>query len=175
MDKKETVLKKQKISKLTYIIIPVIALLFTFLLWPEEKITETYDTVKNQKEIIIDGKYAPLTAEKGQVSFSIDTFDDDAQFFSYTFEDKEVRFFLLKSNDGVIRAAFDACDVCYRARKGYTQNGDLMICNNCGMQFPEDKINVNLGGCNPSPIERTVKGDKLIITLEELAKGKRFF
>ncbi|MCK5194130.1 MAG: DUF2318 domain-containing protein, partial [Desulfobulbaceae bacterium] len=46
-----------------------------------------------------------------------------------------VTFFTLKSRDGVIRAAIDACDVCYKAGKGYAQNGDFMVCLNCGQKF----------------------------------------
>jgi hypothetical protein len=46
----------------------------------------------------------------------------------------------MKSADGVIRAAYDACDVCYRERKGYHQEGDDMVCNNCGRHFPSTSI-----------------------------------
>ena len=64
----------------------------------------------------------------------------------------------MQSKDGEYRAAFDACDVCYPNKKGYTQQGDLMVCNNCGLQFESTKINEVKGGCNPSPIERTLEG-----------------
>ena len=32
-----------------------------------------------------------------------------------------IRYFLLKSSDGIIRAAFDSCDTCWSAGKGYRQ------------------------------------------------------
>jgi len=54
----------------------------------------------------------------------------------------------VKSADGMIRAAFDACDVCFRGKKGYVQRGDIMICAKCGMKFRTDKINEVKGGCN---------------------------
>lgn len=79
-----------------------------------------------------------------------------------------VTFFTLKSRDGVIRAAIDACDVCYKAGKGYAQNGDFMVCLNCGQKFASNKINVIKGGCNPAPLDRTLKGDKLIITMKDI-------
>ena len=50
-----------------------------------------------------------------------------------------VTFFVLKSGDGVIRAAIDACDVCYKAGKGYYQQGDNMVCK---------KMNVSLDFCS---------------------------
>lgn len=79
-----------------------------------------------------------------------------------------VTFFVLKSKDGVIRAAIDACDVCYKAGKGYYQEGDFMVCENCGQRFASNRINVIKGGCNPAPLERTVSGDKLVIAMKDI-------
>jgi hypothetical protein len=70
-----------------------------------------------------------------------------------------VTFFVLKSADGIIRAAIDACDVCYRSGLGYYQEGDKMVCKNCGQKFASNKINVIKGGCNPAPLNRVVVGD----------------
>lgn len=82
-----------------------------------------------------------------------------------------VTFFVLKSNDGVIRAALDACDVCYRAGKGYEQSGDEMVCLNCGMRFPSAKINEVKGGCNPAPLTRAIEGDKLVIAMADIDRN----
>jgi hypothetical protein len=43
---------------------------------------------------------------------------------NYTDGALTIRYFILKSSDGIIRAAFDACDVCWPAGKGYFQDGD---------------------------------------------------
>jgi len=80
-----------------------------------------------------------------------------------------VTFFVLKSADGVIRAAIDACDVCYRSGLGYYQDGDFMVCKNCGQRFASNKINVIKGGCNPAPLNRTVVGDKLVINMKDIS------
>ena len=79
-----------------------------------------------------------------------------------------VSFFVLKSADGVIRAAIDSCDVCYRSGLGYYQEGDNMVCKNCGQKFASNKINVIKGGCNPAPLDRTVIGDKLVINMRDI-------
>jgi uncharacterized membrane protein len=79
-----------------------------------------------------------------------------------------VTFFVLKSADGVIRAAIDACDVCYRSGLGYYQEGDMMVCKNCGQKFASNKINVIKGGCNPAPLNRVVVGDKLVIQMRDI-------
>lgn len=83
-----------------------------------------------------------------------------------------VTFFVLKSKDGVVRAAIDACDVCYKAGKGYFQDGDFMVCENCGQKFASNRINVVKGGCNPAPLNRVVKGDKLVIDMKDINANK---
>lgn len=98
-----------------------------------------------------------------------------AHFFSYESGGKQVKFFVIKSSDGAIRAAFDACDACYPEKKGYEQNGDFMICRNCGQSFPSAKINEVKGGCNPSPIEMAVVDGNVVITADVLKKGAVYF
>lgn len=88
---------------------------------------------------------------------------------------QQVHYFALKSSDGVYRAAFDACDVCFRANRGYRQEGDLSVCNQCGQSFPSVKINEIKGGCNPAPLSRKVEGQYLVIKKADLAAGKEYF
>jgi uncharacterized membrane protein len=90
-------------------------------------------------------------------------------------ESEWLRFFILKSRDGVIRAAFDACDVCWRSKKGYTQQRNKMVCINCGLKFRSDKINEVKGGCNPAPLRRAVRDGKLIISQADVLSGRGFF
>ena len=112
----------------------------------------------------------------GAITFPASDFNDGAAKF-YNYEDNgiKIRFFILKSSDGEIRAAFDSCDVCWRADKGYEQRGDSMICRNCGMSFRSDKINTVKGGCNPSPLERTTADGKIIIKIDDILKGREYF
>ena len=102
--------------------------------------------------------------------------DGKAKFFNYTTADRtQMRFFAMRSSDGVYRAALDACDVCYREKKGYTQDGDDMVCQKCGQRFHSALVNEVTGGCNPVAIARTVAGDKLVIKTSELESRKIFF
>jgi uncharacterized membrane protein len=95
--------------------------------------------------------------------------DGKAHHFQVKAEDGTmVTFFVLKSADGILRAAIDACDVCYRSGLGYYQEGDNMVCKNCGQKFASNKINVLKGGCNPAPLNRTVVGDKLVINMRDI-------
>lgn len=99
-----------------------------------------------------------------------------ARFYSYKTEDGiTVKYFIVKSSDGVIRAAFDACDVCWRAGKGYSQEGDTMVCRNCGRKFATNKVNEVKGGCNPAPLKRTVENGKVILQVADLLEGRQYF
>ena len=99
-----------------------------------------------------------------------------AQHFTYKTDDGvTIRYFIIKSSDGIIRAAFDACDVCWQANKGYTQNGDFMVCKNCGRKFPSARANEVQGGCNPAPLVRKMENGNLVIQVADLLQGKRFF
>lgn len=116
-------------------------------------------------------------APNGKFTFpAADFADGKARFYTVAQGGKEIDFFVVKSSDGVLRAAIDSCDVCYQARRGYRQEGDEMVCNNCGQRFASVKINEVKGGCNPVPLTRTVQGDTLIIEQSDLvAEGSRYF
>ena len=121
-------------------------------------------------------RYAAVQATDGVINWPLNTFDDrKAHYYSFVNSGKAIDFFILKSSDGVVRAAFDACDVCFGAHKGYRQQGDLMICNNCNQQFPSVKINEVKGGCNPAPLERMVEGTDLVIRSADIATGTGYF
>jgi len=122
------------------------------------------------------GAYPTVAAKGGAVTIPVTQVSDGkAHFFSYRSGDDHVNFFVLKSHDGVIRAAFDACDVCYQAKQGYRQDGDVMVCNNCNQQFRSDLINEVKGGCNPAPIQRSVVDGNVVIATAELAQGTKYF
>ena len=111
------------------------------------------------------------------VTLPVATFaDGQARFYRYaTATGREVRFFVMKSADGVLRAAFDACDTCYRDKRGYHQEGDVMVCNKCGRTFRSVDINVLQGGCNPAPLERTVVGDQIVLKAASIEAGVSYF
>ncbi|MDR3603612.1 MAG: DUF2318 domain-containing protein [Syntrophaceae bacterium] len=113
----------------------------------------------------------------GIFSFPVSEFQDGkAKHFSYKVSpNQSIRFLVIKSSDGVIRAAFDACEVCYRAQKGYVQQGNNMICINCGRKFKSDKVNEVTGGCNPSALKRTLKDSKVFITQQDVLAGAKYF
>ena len=111
-----------------------------------------------------------VTPENGKIEIPVDGISDGkAHHFQVKSDDGTmVSFFVLKSADGVLRAAIDACDVCYRSGLGYYQEGDFMVCKNCGQKFASNKINEIKGGCNPAPLNRSLAGDKLVIEMKDI-------
>jgi uncharacterized membrane protein len=111
-----------------------------------------------------------------QVSLPASLFaDGKARHFEHVAGDFKIKYFVLKSSDGVIRAAFDACDVCWPAGKGYYQEGDSMVCRNCGRRFASVLVNEVKGGCNPAPLNRQVENGKVIIEVKDILDGRQYF
>jgi hypothetical protein len=121
-------------------------------------------------------RYTAVQAADGTVRLPMTTFDDSkAHFYSFVSGGKSVDLFVIKSSDGTVRTALDACEVCWPAHKGYRQQGDVMICNNCGRQFPSAQIGEVRGGCNPVPLAQTVDGTDLVIRSTDIAAGAGYF
>jgi uncharacterized membrane protein len=135
--------------------------------------------------LALSGMLVSLSATQGaaaanpatEVVYPVKDFQNgDARFYSYPAGDGvTIKYFVLKSSDGVIRAAFDACNVCFQAGKGYTQKGDFMVCNNCGRRFASIRVNEVTGGCNPVSLTREIKGDKVILKVNDILEGKKYF
>jgi len=119
---------------------------------------------------------APVSSSSTFVSFPVSLFDDGkARHFEHVDGNMTIRYFVLKSSDGIIRAAFDACDVCWPAGKGYYQEGDHMVCRNCGRRFASVLVNEVKGGCNPAPLNRNLENNKLIIQIKDIQDGRQYF
>ena len=99
-----------------------------------------------------------------------------ARFFDYkTGDNSKVKFFVVKSSDGSIRAALDACEVCAHAKQGYFQEGTDMVCRNCTKRFGIDLIGTVSSGCHPIGLKTTADGSELVIRKSELESGRRYF
>lgn len=122
-------------------------------------------------------KGAAAANPTAEVVYPVKDFQNgNARFYSYPAGNgATIKYFILKSSDGVIRAAFDACDVCFEARRGYEQKGDFMVCKNCGRRFASVRINEVQGGCNPAPLTREIKGDKVVLKVKDILEGRQYF
>jgi len=117
-----------------------------------------------------------LTPDNDVVRIPVaDMADGKAHFYAVAAGEKQIRFFAVKTPDGRMRTAFDACDVCFPEKKGYRQEGEFMLCANCGRRFHLTMVGDVHGGCNPAPLAAAIAGDMLQIGMADLAAGGRFF
>ncbi|MBU5637890.1 DUF2318 domain-containing protein [Geomonas sp. Red69] len=123
------------------------------------------------------GKYEKVKPAAGSVTIPVAKVSDGkAHFYKFADAGKEINFFIVKGSDGQLHVAFDACDVCYREKKGYEQQGDKMNCLNCNQKFAINRIGAaSGGGCNPSYLAAKVDGGKVTISVNDLKAGARFF
>jgi len=135
---------------------------------------------------MLDGLFKKSPAESAKAAGVVETADavriplkaldsGKAFFLSLESEGRQLYYFALKSRDGAYRAALDACDVCFKTNRGYRQEGDLMVCNNCGQTFPSNRIGEIKGGCNPHPLARGIEGNYLVIRKAEIVARKDYF
>jgi uncharacterized membrane protein len=123
------------------------------------------------------GKYEKVTTSSGTIMVPVAKLTDGKVHF-YTFEDggKEINFLAVKAADGSYKTAFDACDSCYHAKKGYEQQGDKLNCKNCNQKFAVNRLGPNAtGGCNPGYLPHQVNGTTISINANDLKAGAKYF
>ncbi|UCD31873.1 MAG: DUF2318 domain-containing protein [Desulfobacterales bacterium] len=166
-EKKATVFGNEKKSRIPLIIACVCMVLIT------GSVLAFYSL---SKKGTVAGTEPSTMMTDTSVVYPASLFDDGkARHFIYKYQDVTIRYFILKSSDGIIRAAFDACDVCWRAGKGYYQQGDYMVCRNCGRRFASVLVNEVKGGCNPAPLNRGMSKEKLVIQVKDIIAGQQYF
>lgn len=100
-----------------------------------------------------------------------------AKFYSWKAPAATVKFFAVLDAAGGVHVAFDACDLCYGAKLGYSQEGDMMVCNNCGNKFLITGIGTTNrgGGCWPGYLPVTIGEDAVTIQHADLKAGSWYF
>ena len=108
-----------------------------------------------------------LTPQDGMVEIPTSgLLDSDLHFYSAGVNGKSVRFFVIRRGSGEYIAALDACQIC--GWSGYRQQGQNVICRNCGAAIYIPSIGEK-GGCNPVPFPSHVEGGEVIVDLSALA------
>ena len=92
--------------------------------------------------------------------------------YSVQVDGVDVRFFIVRSGEGKIAVALDACAIC--PLKGYYLDGEHVVCRNCGAPIAFDTIGIP-GGCNPVPLKAVVEGDAVLVRAQALEEGRPRF
>ncbi len=104
---------------------------------------------------------------------------ETAKYYPYSVGGTEMEIVALKASDGTVRTALNTCQICFDSGRGYyVQEGDVLICQNCGNRFSADQIEIVKGGCNPVPIMQENKiddGTNITISKDFLAQNVDLF
>jgi len=168
--KMEQLQKKKRIQKMigystVLIAIVSIAVFIGISMGGDDSLKDTNPIQSNVDEI------------ENQILIKNSDIGTEATFFSYDSNGVEIKYFIVEDAEKNHHAAFDACDVCYHAKKGYVQDGTVMRCINCGLTFPIKEIGKNNtgGGCWPSYLPIKVDGDNIEIEKSDLENKRYMF
>ena len=150
----------------------------------EKKTTKTIENKDDKKETKAtddkEDKKETTKIEKGDsLTIKTDDLSEDAAFYPIEVDGTEMEVIAVKDEDGNIRAAFNTCQICYDSGNGYyKQEGDKLVCQNCGNSFTMDQVGETAGGCNPYPIlddDKTVTEDEIEISYDFLKESSDIF
>lgn len=118
-------------------------------------------------------------AKDADIIIPVDNVTDVASFYPAEINGTKLEVIAVKASDGTIRTAFNTCQVCYSSGRGYyEQEGNNLICQNCGNRFVMDDVEVTRGGCNPVPITaeyKDVSEDTITISKDFLEQATVIF
>ena len=115
----------------------------------------------------------PTVAAGGWVTLPLSQLEDGRLHrFGLASGHRVVRFLAMKTADGKVRTALDACEIC--GAFGYLQEGKNLVCLNCAAQINPLTLDVG-GGCNPIPLRSEVAGATVRIATSELERAARLF
>ncbi|MFV0413209.1 MAG: Fe-S-containing protein [Oscillospiraceae bacterium] len=122
---------------------------------------------------------SPAAAANQDLVIPIGELSETAKFYPVDVDGTRMEVLAVKTQNGEIRTAFNTCQVCYSSGRGYyKQQGEVLVCQNCGNQFLTSQVEIEAGGCNPWPIfdeDKTVTEDSITVSYEFLKESKGIF
>jgi high-affinity iron transporter len=110
-----------------------------------------------------------LVAQNNQVRIPLgDLQDSSVHFYTADVNSTVIRFFVIHRGNGDYATALDACQIC--GTTGYRQEGQNVVCRNCGATIYIPSIGES-GGCNPIPVKSKVENGEVIVDLSALASA----
>ena len=140
----------------------------------DTQVASSENTTAKDITTTVDGSAENVTSIKkgGYLAIPIADLSQTASFYKADLDGTEIELVALKDSKGNLRTAFNACQVCYSSGRGYyVQDGNYLVCQNCGNSFTIDQVGIASGGCNPWPIldsDRTVTDDEIQISYDVL-------
>ena len=116
----------------------------------------------------------PYQEEGNKIVIPLSDVDDGRLHrFSYSFEDHDIRFLVVRKPQGnAYGLGLDACDICGVA--GYYERNHEVICKRCDVVMNKATIGFK-GGCNPVPFPYEIKDATIYIDKADLQAEKNRF
>lgn len=123
--------------------------------------------LSNKKTIISTASQKSLSLENYEVNNSfiipISELSKDVKFFSLNNGGINIEILTAIDKDGNPKATLNTCQNCMGSPKAYfIQDGDSVVCQNCGIGHRIETLGIAKRGCNPIPIDSLVIDDKNI-------------
>jgi FTR1 family protein len=107
-----------------------------------------------------------VVAQNGVVHIPLaDVEDGKLHFFTLSADATEIRFLVIRKPGGGYATALDACLIC--GPSGYHQDGQNVVCRNCGAPIYIPSIG-QVGGCNPIGFPSKVDGGQIVFEVAAL-------
>ena len=137
--------------------------------------TATEDAATEKK----DDNDVQVIAEGKSLVIPVSDISSSARFYPLEVDGTRMEVLAVTDSKGNIRTAFNTCQICYGSGRGYyVQEGNVLVCQNCGNRFTVDQIEIQSGGCNPWPIfpeNKTITDDTIEISYDFLNESKEIF
>ena len=152
--------------------IAVVAIIAVLAAYGVDKITGSKkEGAQSSNEIAV--------AKDSDIVIPVASVTENPAFYPAVINGTDLEVIAVKASDGTIRTAFNTCQVCYSSGKGYyKQEGNQLVCQNCGNRFGMDDVEVTKGGCNPVPITseyKTVDNETITISKDFLTQATVIF
>jgi FTR1 family protein len=92
--------------------------------------------------------------------------------YLYQGAEAKVTFMVIKRDENEIAVALNACGIC--PPRGYHQEGEVLICDNCNAPISMDTVGMS-GGCNPIPLAASLVGGEVQIAAADLEGAQSVF
>jgi len=96
--------------------------------------------------------------------------DGRLHFFTLNADSTEIRFLVIRRPGGGYATALDACAIC--GPIGYRQEGQNVVCRNCGAPIYIPTIG-QVGGCNPVSFTSRVEAGQIVFNVAAIAEAAR--
>ena len=176
---KNTKQTKVKVSeRLRYGVMSILALVIIVGVSMLSKKDEVKDNVISANGLVQNTKETILS-EEGDLIIPIEEVSEEANFYSLQIDGTKLEVLAVKAPDGTIRTAFNTCQICFSSGRGYyVQEGDTLVCQNCGNRFKTSDVEIARGGCNPIPIseaDKVVDENNITISSDFLSEASAMF